>query len=170
VIRVVMFDLGDTLIWKNPQGAYETFPQVTSTLAALGETKCADGTPLLMALVSDYERATNPQDVLSKFTKFLGILKDVHLVEYFQPVDQRVTLSTHAGVTKPDPKVFELALQRLGIKAPFSECLFITENSLHIRACKSLGMGTLQFGLPEQAGGFPHWNDAFRIISGSVSP
>jgi len=52
-------------------------------------------------------------------------------------------------VNKPDRKIFETALQRLGVTAALTECLFITENAAHIQAARNtLHMKALQFRSP----------------------
>ena len=88
--------------------------------------------------------------VAALFEEYLSILEQTGLRPYFEPVTRRVTLSTHAGVLKPDRTIFEKAVQRLGADWPLEECLFITENREHIKAARTmLKMKTLQFRSPE---------------------
>lgn len=164
-----MLDLGKTLIHKTAGGDYEPFPHVHSAIDELNRIRCQDGTQAYTCLVSDFGDASTPADIPKEFAKFIEILERVGFRGRFEPVEERVTLSTHAGVKKPDPRLFDLALQRLGSKASFSECLFITEEAGHIAACLALGMDTLHFGLPEDQGGFQDWSRATGIISAHVS-
>src|SRR5262249_39156983 len=93
-------------------------------------------------------------------------LDQTGLRAFFEPVKKRVTLSTHAGVAKPDRRIFETALQRLGAKVPLEECLFITEDAGHIKdAREKLKMQTLQFGSAGAGRG-----DAPALIANLVAP
>ena len=46
-------------------------------------------------------------------------------------------------VMKPDPKIFQLALQRFGIKA--EETAFIDDNPNNVAAANALGINGIQF-------------------------
>jgi hypothetical protein len=71
------------------------------------------------------------------FDEYLKLLEQFGLRAFFEPVDRRVTLSTHAAANKPDRRVFEKAIARLGVSAALTDCLFITENVSHRRARSS---------------------------------
>lgn len=157
MIRVLMLDLGDTLI----DDTDVAFPNVKDALTTISKFKTGSGDRLPMCLVSDYTMAGGTVSVDKIFKEYVGVLDGAQLTGFFQPVDHRVTLSTHAGVYKPDRKIFEKALQRLCSAAKLSECLFITENGDHIKACKKLGMKTLQFG---KKADFADWAKAPDLI------
>jgi hypothetical protein len=76
-----------------------------------------------------------------------------------------VTLSTQAGANKPDRRVYQLALERLGGGATLADCLSITEDAAHVAACRALGMGALRFG-----GDFSDWSDAAMLVRHLVDP
>jgi hypothetical protein len=134
--RVLMFDLGMTLLDADDR----PFPHVTDVLSALASR------PVKSCLVSDFDMALTPAVALRRY---VAILDAAGLRPFFEPVSKRVTLSNHAGVSKPNRKIFEKALQRLGASSvPFSECLFVTENADHIEAVRSrLRMQVLHFGV-----------------------
>jgi hypothetical protein len=135
MIRVVMFDLGETLVDANRR----PFPHVREALTALGGFRTADSGPLSSCLVSDYTMVVPPitrDKIRPVFEEYIAILDATALREFFEPEDERVTLSTHVGVGKPDRAVFEMALHRLRSKATLQECLFITENAGHPRTVK----------------------------------
>ena len=76
-----------------------------------------------------------------------------------------MTLSTHAEALKPDRRIFDKALQRLGMIVPLPNCLFITENSTHIeRARNDLNMHVLRFGAGSPFG-FDDWHEAPALIA-----
>lgn len=164
-----MLDLGDTLI----QGD-QPLPGSREALRVLQEVETAEGSPLEICLVSDFHlasptnnHATHAAHVERLFRDYLLLLERFGLRGFFEPVAERITLSTHVGTMKPDRRVFEAAIQRLKIKAELSEALFITENQDHIEACKELGMKTLHFAAdPQVEADFHHWDQAAALVTG----
>ncbi|MFN3742029.1 MAG: HAD family hydrolase [Anaerolineales bacterium] len=59
-----------------------------------------------------------------------------------------IIISAEVGLLKPDPRIYQLALERLQI-APY-EALFVDDFPQNITAAKDLGMWALQFTDPEQ--------------------
>lgn len=162
MIRVVFFDLGMTLI----DAANKPFPHVEEALTAIASFETSDGKPLRSCLVSDFKPATPPATVTALFNEYLAILDGTGLKPFFEPVKKRVTLSTHAKASKPDRKIFEKALKRLGASVPFEECLLVTENVSHIAAVRGqLHMKGLTFGAD-----FDDWADAPALIANLVAP
>jgi phosphoglycolate phosphatase-like HAD superfamily hydrolase len=161
MIRALLLDLGGTLIDDNKTA----LPGVTDALALLQGFETADHQPLVCCLVSDF---TMPQPrtaaaIAGAFADYLKILDHSGLRSWFEPVEQRVTLSTHAGVNKPDAAVFAATLKRAGIHAPLSEAMFITENAGHVAAARKLGMTALQFGAD-----FTEWATAPLLIAQQI--
>ena len=171
MIRVLIFDLGLTLI----DARNHPFPHVENALSALASFKTAEGKPLRSCLLSDFTMPTppvTPAKVSAIFRQYLSILEATGLRPFFEPVNKRVTLSTHAGVLKPDEKLFEKALRRLGAGVPLDQCLFITENADHLKkARRTMGMQGLRF---RAAGSnrfdFEDWADAPALIAHLVGP
>jgi HAD superfamily hydrolase (TIGR01509 family) len=60
-----------------------------------------------------------------------------------------VISSAAVGVKKPDRRIFEIAVERLGVQ--FSETAFIDDNAANIAAAKRLGMHAIRFREPTQA-------------------
>lgn len=151
MISVVMFDLGETLIGANGQ----PFAHVPEALTAIGKMNVKS------CLVSDFDMHVS---VAAAMTQYLKVLDKAGLRQFFEPVNQRVTLSNHAKASKPAAKVFKKALQRLGTAStPFADCLFITENAAHIEAARNeLKMKGLQFGVD-----FTDWSEVPAKISAS---
>ena len=87
-----------------------------------------------------------------------------NVTRFFEPVEQRVTLSTNAGVLKPARHFFETALRRAGGNVTLEESAFITESASHIRACRDMGMTCLQFGTD-----FDDWLEAPLLVSRLIS-
>jgi len=69
------------------------------------------------------------------------------------PVDEIFELvvdSAWVGLRKPDPKIYELTMERLGGLAP-EEHLFVDDNDLNIKAARELGLHAVHFRSNEQA-------------------
>lgn len=144
MIRVVFFDLGLTLI----DDRQRPFPHVADALATIQSFQ-AGKKPLVTALVSDFTMPAPPPTaakIKALFAEYLAILDATGLRPFFEPVERRVTLSTHAGAAKPARAIFATALLRLQVKVPLKECLLVTENAAHVKAVRrDLGMGALLF-------------------------
>ncbi len=161
MVRVLMFDLGNTLIDESNL----VYPHVYEVLETLQGFETKGREPLLLCLVSDYSMPTQEKTAQYLFQEYLNILKQVDFAQFFEPFEQHVTLSTQAGVNKPDPHIFKLAIERLGLTARFDECLFITENSQHIEACRALGIKTLQFSLDNSGRDFNDWSEVPLLVA-----
>jgi len=162
MVDVLVLDLGGTLVDGD-----HPLPHVKAALGALRRFRGSSGLPLQLALLSDFHPADPPTTagVKARFTQYLGLLDGFGLRRFFQPAGRHVTLSTHAGVAKPDRRVYELALERLGTGATLAGCLSITENADHVAACKGLGMQALRFG-----GDFGDWSEAPLLVRHIVDP
>ena len=151
---VLMLDLGETLIHD-----MKVLPFVPEALTAFMQFEDADRQPLAMCLVSDFDMPAPPATaakIATIFKRYVALLDQLDLRRFFERVDEHVTLSTHAGVRKPDQKIFELAIKRLRVTAKLADCIFITEDEDHIRHCRdALGMKVLQFGTD-----FHSWSEA----------
>ena len=162
--RVLLLDLGETLVHD-----MTVLPNVRQALAAIAEFTGDNGKPLQRALVSDTDMPSpppTPAKVKPIFNRYVATLDALALRSFFEPVAKHVTLSAHAGVLKPDRKVFTLALKRLGVRTTLAECVFVTENADHLRHCRDeLGMQTLQFGKD-----FTDWADGPLALSTLVAP
>ena len=171
MLRVIMFDLGLTLIDENNQ----PFPHVKEALTAIQGMVTSGAKPLQTCLVSDFTMPApppTPAKIKTLFNEYLQILDSTGLRPFFEPVQKRITLSSDAGALKPDRRVFTTALQRLGSIAKLSECLFITENAAHIKAAhKQLKMQTLQFRAAGSAKfDFDDWSQAPLLIAHLLPP
>jgi putative hydrolase of the HAD superfamily len=68
------------------------------------------------------------------------------------PVDELfevVVDSAFVGMRKPDPAIYRLTLERLGL--PAEACVFVDDNERNVRAARELGMQAVWFRSTEQA-------------------
>jgi HAD superfamily hydrolase (TIGR01509 family) len=54
-----------------------------------------------------------------------------------------IVVSSEVGLTKPDPKIFALVLDRLAV--PASEALFIDDSEHHVAGAEAAGIQSIQF-------------------------
>jgi FMN phosphatase YigB (HAD superfamily) len=163
MVRVLMLDLGDTLIRRSDRTVY---PHVKQALETIRHFHTASGEPLRVCLVSDYHMpsANRPLDTI--VAEFLSLLEFTGLKTFFEPTEQKVTLSSHVGVNKPERRIFEAAVERLGISASLDECIFITENTAHLQVGRDYGMKTIRFGEPgELEPSFSDWSEAPLLVA-----
>jgi putative hydrolase of the HAD superfamily len=58
-----------------------------------------------------------------------------------------VVISCEVGLAKPDPRIFRLCLERLGLSA--ADALFVDDRADNVEAAASLGLQTLRFEGPD---------------------
>lgn len=54
-----------------------------------------------------------------------------------------IVVSAHVKLVKPDPRIFELLLERTGRQA--NECVFIDDNETNVQTARALGFHALRF-------------------------
>jgi putative hydrolase of the HAD superfamily len=59
--------------------------------------------------------------------------------------------SAFVGMRKPDPRIYELTLERLGDGLLAEECLFVDDLEINCQAARDLGMTAVRFGHADQA-------------------
>ncbi len=132
---------GDTLFKDD-----RVLPHVPEALEVVSRFETRGKPSLVLSLVSDYEMPTaplTPRKVTTIFNKYAATLDRLQLKQFFEPVELRVTLSTHAGALIPDPRLFKKAIQRLRLRIGLDECLFVSNDAEHVEACRDLGMTAL---------------------------
>jgi putative hydrolase of the HAD superfamily len=128
LIKGIFFDLGDTLISEEN---FETLPYVHEVLQKLiGRYK--------LAVICD-------TDASGKSVR--EIMKKGRILEYFDAV----IVSSEVGVTKPDEKIFRIALNKLSLQP--SEAIMVGNRiSRDIVGGNKLGMRTI----------LVKWNNRYR--------
>jgi epoxide hydrolase-like predicted phosphatase len=59
--------------------------------------------------------------------------------------------SAFVGMRKPDPRIYELTVERLGDRVAPSDCVFIDDIDVNCEAARALGMAAVQFKSTDQA-------------------
>src|SRR4051812_37263533 len=107
-MRVVLFDLGNTL---EDQDVDALLPGALETLQAIQAMRAPGGEAAALALVSDFDTPDNPDQLPIIRRRYLEILDRLGIRSFFEPVEERVTLSSEVGVFKPDEKIFRAAIE-----------------------------------------------------------
>lgn len=159
-MRIVLFDLGDTLERVAADGRDVLLPGAIKTLSAIQDMRDEDGVAPVLALASDFDDAENEGSVggtagqvRALQRQYYKLLEDLGIGPFFEPKKKRVTLSIEVGVRKPDAKFFRAAIDKIHKDLPFHHALFITENPDHISAARALGLMAIHFNGPGQTTG-----------------
>jgi hypothetical protein len=147
-VKLVLFDLGDTL-----ESAGVLRPGAMETLEAIASLRRDGHAAALLGLVSDFHMPDDPSDVGPIQQQYYSLLDDLGIRAFFEPVAERVTLSTEVGVFKPDEAVFRTAASKISPDLDFKDILFVTENIHHVRAAGLLGLVAVHVRGPGQPGG-----------------
>jgi len=59
-----------------------------------------------------------------------------------------VIISAEVCVMKPDPRIFQIAAERLHVQP--SECIFVDDKEINLQGARAVGMKTIQFHSTEQ--------------------
>jgi len=120
--QVIFFDLGDTLVTKKRQWV----PSAQHILQRFTDS------PFRIGIISNTGQLDR-----SEVSSLLPVDFEWSLFE-----DLLIILSAEAGVEKPNPEIFKLAIARAGV--PANLCLFCTENLHHTLIAQSLGLRTIR--------------------------
>jgi 2-haloacid dehalogenase len=92
------------------------------------------------------DQAGHPRYALSNWSleKFQLIRHKYDFLDWFETI----VLSGEEKIAKPDPRIFDIFLKRVGRSA--DECLFIDDSKTNIAAAERLGFQTILFQSPEQ--------------------
>lgn len=147
-MKLVIFDLGRTLEHNDV-----LLPGALDTLLAVEQMRDANDAAPIRCLISDFNVASTPSEILAIQQEYYAILDLVGIRSHFEPVEVRVTLSTELGIEKPDQRIFRAAIDKIEPEAGFGSAIFITERLSHVVACRDLGMQAIHFKGPGQTSG-----------------
>lgn len=148
-MKIVLFDLGETLESNDVllPGARETLEGIRGLRDAAGQPAC------VMGIVSNSEMPSDPAEIPAVRREYRDLLSALGILDLFEPLAQRLTISAEIGVGKPDARIFSAAIEKLDPTLGFQDALFVTENLSHVRAARRLGMKAIHFRGPSQTSG-----------------
>jgi FMN phosphatase YigB (HAD superfamily) len=147
-MKVVLFDLGKTLEDRDV-----LLPGARETLQAIQAMRDSDGEAAVLALVSDFYMPDNPEQIPLIQQRYYELLDKLGIRSFFEPVADRVTLSTEVGVFKPDEKIFRAVIEKIDEGLGFRDVIFVTENQEHVLEARRLGIRGVHFKGPGQNSG-----------------
>jgi Peptidase family M28 len=147
-VKLILFDLGQTLEDRDV-----LVPDARETLEAIRGLRDGDGPAALLGLVSDFDMSAEPSQVPIIQQRYYALLDHLGIRSFFEPVAERVTLSTEVGVFKPDEAIFRTAVAKAGPALGFSDVLFVSENRGHVLAARRLGLAAVHVREPGQTDG-----------------
>jgi len=99
--------------------------------------------------ILDFLRSLKPKYKVGLISNAWSGLRPYVVREKFDGVFQHMIISAEVGVVKPDPKIYQLALEQLQVEA--EEAVFVDDVLENIEACQKVGMQGIQFKDPESA-------------------
>jgi epoxide hydrolase-like predicted phosphatase len=76
-----------------------------------------------------------------------GDLRDFIVREKFDDAFDKLIISAEVGAAKPEPKIFQIALEQFGVKP--NEAVFVDDFLINIEGCEKVGMKGIHFEDPE---------------------
>ena len=97
----------------------------------------------------DLLRSLRPGRKVGLISNAWSGLRDFITRQRFEDVFDDMIISAEVGVVKPDPRIYQLALERLGAKP--EEAVFLDDFRRNVEAARSIGMAAIHFTQPEQS-------------------
>lgn len=132
MIKAILFDLGDTLIYERVDDAIKLDEMTLHTKPYAKDILKRLSHHYKIGLVSDTE--SSPESSVRKALSKLGI----------ESFFSAIVTSTSIGITKPHPDIFREALNRLGV-APQEAVMVGNDPSRDILGAKQVGLITILY-------------------------
>jgi len=94
----------------------------------------------------DFLRSLRPDRKVGLISNAWSGLRTVVTTNQFADVFDEMVISAEVGLVKPDPRIYQLALERLGVHP--KESVFLDDMLINVEAARSLGMSAIQFTQP----------------------
>ena len=99
--------------------------------------------------ILDFLRSIKPKYKTGLISNAWSGLRNYILREKFDDAFDYMIISAEVGAAKPDPKIFEIALEQLQVKA--NEAVFVDDFIENIEACQKVGLQGIRFKDAESA-------------------
>jgi len=96
----------------------------------------------------DFLRSLRPDRKVGLISNAWSGLRKVVTTNQFADVFDEMVISAEVGLVKPDPRIYQLALERLGVHP--KESVFLDDVLVNVEAARSVGMSAIQFTQPEK--------------------
>ena len=173
-VKGIFFDLGWTLVYP-PSGDWE-FTQPAQKLPELGATRQDIEAAALEKVYQSQHTYNLMEDAIPTLEALkgrckLGIISDtwpsiVPVLERFGilPYFDAITYSFQLGCFKPNPRMFQDALSKMGL--PAQECVFIDDVARNLEGAAKVGIQPVQIRVKPDADPCPQGMASIGKISG----
>ena len=98
----------------------------------------------------DYIRSLRPRYKTGLLSNAWDELRGLLVLKWqIEDAFDQIVISAEVGVAKPDPRIYRIALDKLGVEP--AEAVFIDDFAENLESARALGMHTIHFQHPEQA-------------------
>ena len=97
----------------------------------------------------EYIRSLRPRHKTGLISNAWGDLRYFIVREKFDDAFDKMIISAEVGAMKPEPKIFQIALQQFGVKP--EEAVFVDDFYVNIQGCEKVGIRGIHFKDPETA-------------------
>ncbi|HEY5158740.1 MAG TPA: HAD family phosphatase [Anaerolineales bacterium] len=97
----------------------------------------------------DFLRGLRPERKVCLISNAWSGLRAFITQQKFDDVFDAMVISAEVGLIKPDPRIYRLALAKLGERP--EESVFIDDVAVNVAAARSVGMTGIEFAQPEKA-------------------
>lgn len=91
----------------------------------------------------DYIRSLRGKYKTGLISNAWSDLRDFIVREKFADAFDKMIISAEVGAVKPEPKIFQIALEQFGVKS--EEAVFVDDFSVNIEGCEKVGMKGIHF-------------------------
>lgn len=97
----------------------------------------------------DYLRSLRGKYKTGLISNAWGDLRDYIVKEKFEDAFDKMIISAEVGAAKPEPKIFQIALEQLGVRP--KEAVFVDDFLINIEGCEKVGIKGIHFKDPGSA-------------------
>ena len=97
----------------------------------------------------DFMRGLRKQVKVGLISNAWSGLRPWIIREKFEDAFDAMTISAEAGVMKPDARIYQIALETLGVRP--EESVFLDDVIENVKGARAVGMAAIHFTQPEQA-------------------
>ena len=91
----------------------------------------------------DYLRSLRGKYKTGLISNAWGYLRDFIVREKFDDAFDKMIISSEVGAAKPEPKIFQIALEQFGVKP--NEAVFVDDFLINIEGCEKVGIKGIHF-------------------------
>jgi len=102
---------------------------------------------MLDLVILNFLRSIKPKYKVGLISNAWSGLRSYIEREKFDDIFDKMIISAEVGVTKPEARIYQIALEQLQVKA--KEAVFVDDVQENIEACEKLGMKGILFKSPE---------------------